>query len=77
MGMAECSSLPFLRLSSLVLLRKPLSDGYVAVVLPRLSEASAACSHLLTEDQFSEKKKANDQTEETAPVKETCRNSEQ
>ena len=70
----SCLSFP-ISLSS-CLKYKPLSDGYVAVVLPRLSEASVACSHLLTEDEFS-KKKADDSTEETIPNKETSRNTKQ
>ena len=55
---------------------KPLSDGYLAVVLPKLSEASMACSHLLTEDQFS-KKKAEDNTEKAMSDRGASGNSEQ
>ena len=43
--------------SSVSLITQPLSEGYVAIAIPKLSEAASTCSHLLTEYQYKELKR--------------------
>lgn len=33
---------------------KPLGEGYIAVVLPKLEEAQSTCCELLTEEEYKE-----------------------
>ena len=35
---------------------QPLSDGYIAIILPKFSEAETVCSHLLSAEEYEQRK---------------------